>query len=655
MLNFKKMLPGERLHMRKRNQGIVMDRGRAGKAEGLGRLFSLAMSLMAACALCMSFSVPWGERFDGIAEEIVGNLAASFHGNAFISTLLALGIYWLSLRLREDTSRENWTAVLLAAVTAVLWLMGACFNSGGDFSTMCSSPGQIVKSIISYLGAAWFLYVMLLGFRSLLDSGWDTKLSLPVPQGLKAFLGRHRFWAVSLFLLLCWAVPVAACYPAAFCTDAWMQLAQYWGSEPFTAHHPPVHTVLLGIFSRLGLALGSANLGLFLFVLLQVLMAALALAYVFCLYEKLGAPKWIRLLSLLTAVFSPFVADRVGTLLKDVPFSMAFLLMMAQFIYALLDMESFLKSKKQLLITALAIMGVLLMRKNGCYVLYPSFILLAAVLIVKRKSLGRSKTVRLLLLMLLPVAAAVAVNSAIIKHYDIAPGSIAESLSLPFQQTARYVRDHGEEVTEEEREAIDAVLPYDRLAELYIPIISDPVKAEFKEGCGSDELKAYLEAWLKMFFKHPLTYVEATANQIYALVYPFAENRTVYVGFSDGAWFIPDVVAATGVSLPESLDTERNVLTQWFYLMYSSPVIGMISHTAPYIIAAFFLSLIAAVRKKYAFLLLAVPVLLSIAVAVFAPAVIGNPRYVFPVIYPMPLMAAYFIRLCREDMGKEKA
>ena len=176
------MLPGERLHMRKRNQGIVMDRGRAGKAEGLGRLFSLAMSLMAACALCMSFSVPWGEGFDGIAEEIVGNLAASFHGNAFISSLLALGIYWLSLRLREDTSRENWTAALLAALTAVLWLMGACFNSGGDFSTMCSSPGQIVKSIISYLGAAWFLYVMLLGFRSLLDSGWDTKLSLPAPR-----------------------------------------------------------------------------------------------------------------------------------------------------------------------------------------------------------------------------------------------------------------------------------------------------------------------------------------------------------------------------------------------------------------------------------------------------------------------------------------
>ena len=100
---------------------------------------------------------------------------------------------------------------------------------------------------------------------------------------------------------------------------------------------------------------------------------------------------------------------------------------------------------------------------------------------------------------------------------------------------------------------------------------------------------------------------------------------------------------------------ERRALTQWFYLMYSFPVIGMISHTAPYIIAAFFLSIMAAVRKKFSFLLLAVPVLLSAVVAVFAPAVIGNPRYVFPVIYSMPLLTAFFAYLCRNGRDMEEA
>ena len=65
------------------------------------------------------------------------------------------------------------------------------------------------------------------------------------------------------------------------------ELAQYWGTEELTAHHPPVHTLIMGSFSRLGKALGSANLGLFLFALLQTLAFALVIAHVFCLYEKL--------------------------------------------------------------------------------------------------------------------------------------------------------------------------------------------------------------------------------------------------------------------------------------------------------------------------------------------------------------------------------
>lgn len=616
-------------------------------ADGLRRLFSFVMSAFTACALCMYFPAPWGTNFNGVAEEIVGNLASSFYGTAFMSTLLTLCLYCLASKVSGDKLRGNWAAVLLAALTAIIWLMGACFSSGGDLSIICSSPGQMLKSAIYYLGAAWLIYILLRGFCLALDSGWDMELKLQGADRLNAFLSRHRFGAVALLLLLCWSVPLAVCYPAAFCTDAWAQLAQYWGTEQFSSNHPPVHTLIMGSFSRLGMALGSANLGLFLFALLQTLAFALVIAYVFCLYEKLNAPRWIRLISLLMAVFSPFIANRAGILLKDAPYSIAFLLLMAQFIYALLDLDAFLKSKRQMLVTVVAVLGVMLMRNNGRYVLFPTALLLVFLLVAKRKSLGKSKTVKLLLLTLLPLTAAVIMNCAVVKCYNIASGSIAETLSLPFQQTARYVRDHGQEVTEEEREAIAAVLPYDRLAELYRPIISDPVKEEFNEQAGSTELKAYLRMWLQMFFKHPMTYVSATVNQLYALVYPFAENSTVYVGANDGAWFLPDVVAATGISMPASLDTERNVLTQWFLLMYSSPVIGMISHTAPYTIAACFLSIMAAVRKKYSFLLPAFPVLIGAVGLVFAPAIIANPRYAFPIVYSMPLLTGYFVYICR--------
>ena len=57
-------------------------------------------------------------------------------------------------------------------------------------------------------------------------------------------------------------------------------------------------------------------------------------------------------------------------------------------------------------------------------------------------------------------------------------GSEREMLSIPFQQTARYVAYAGDDVTGYEREVIGSVLDYDTLAESYSYACSDPVKKQ---------------------------------------------------------------------------------------------------------------------------------------------------------------------------------
>ena len=92
-------------------------------------------------------------------------------------------------------------------------------------------------------------------------------------------------------------------------------------------------------------------------------------------------------------------------------------------------------------------------------------------------------------------------------------------LSVPFQQTARYVRDYADEVTEEERDAIDRVLDSDTIGEVDDPNISDPVKKTFNEDADSEDLKAYFKVWFQMFLKHPVCYIEATLNNYYGYFY----------------------------------------------------------------------------------------------------------------------------------------
>ncbi len=60
------------------------------------------------------------------------------------------------------------------------------------------------------------------------------------------------------------------------------------------------------------------------------------------------------------------------------------------------------------------------------------------------------------------------------------------------------------------------------------PKISDPVKATYKKKATTKDLTAYFKVWVQQGLKHPVTYIEATMNQNYYLVYPLVENSTVY-------------------------------------------------------------------------------------------------------------------------------
>ena len=95
------------------------------------------------------------------------------------------------------------------------------------------------------------------------------------------------------------------------------------------------------------------------------------------------------------------------------------------------------------------------------------------------------------------------------KVLDIPAGSVGEALSVPMQQTARYIRDYGNEVTDDERTAIEKVLDCDAIAQSYMPELSDGVKQYYKNP-GKGDLARYMLVWAKMLLKHPVCYFEAT-------------------------------------------------------------------------------------------------------------------------------------------------
>lgn len=82
-------------------------------------------------------------------------------------------------------------------------------------------------------------------------------------------------------------------------------------------------------------------------------------------------------------------------------------------------------------------------------------------------------------------------NNIFLPLSGVQPGSKREMLSVPFQQTARYINCYPDEVTQEEKNAIDKVLDYEHIADNYNPEASDQVKNTFNENATNEELKNY--------------------------------------------------------------------------------------------------------------------------------------------------------------------
>ena len=619
----------------------ILDKGRA--------LLALSLCILSALALCMQFPEPElsaAARDSGILN-IMENLRLSLDGTAVLSSFVAAALYFLWRHNRQESQRRYVLLPVCCFFIAVIWLMARGFVMDNTLQSLTSGWGQMVKSGIYLLGSAWFLIQLGIALDVFLEQGRDLRAG----EGrLLAFCRRHSFLCPFLILLLSCALPLALVYPGGMCADSWCQAGMYfqvvrpdWGLYEFTSHHPPAHTVYFSSIIALGKKLGSANLGLFAVVLLQAVMHSAVFAYALHTMRQLGAPRYLRLLGLLAALFSPFYVETYQGVIKDNVYSWAILLFVIEVIHMLHLGRDYWHSGRHMALLALGILGAMLMRNNGKYVIYPMVLLLLIVFFIQYQKTGVLRRVALALL--LPVLAANLIQSALMSHYNIEKGSIREALSLPIQQTARYVLERGDEVTAEERAAIAAVLDYDNMAQDYYPMESDPVKDAFNPEATTADVLNYLKTWLRMGLKHPLVYVKATVNQSYPLVYPFAEcNKLTNGTLNRYHLYAAETIGIQDVEVAPRLN---NVRDEFNHDLFYLPFTGLVCSIPVHVLVLMCLCCYALSRRRWRFLIPALPLLLSVGIILLAPGIAGTPRYAYPIVYSLPVVMAYYCSLVK--------
>jgi predicted neutral ceramidase superfamily lipid hydrolase len=292
---------------------------------------------------------------------------------------------------------------------------------------------------------------------------------------------------------------------------------------------------------------------------------------------------------------------------------------------------------------------------------------LAALLILtKRTNLYLVLACALVLLVLaaararLPLAAGAALvvvltgvvwPAAVLQPLGVKPGTGVDILTIPVQQTARTVLAHGDELAPEERDAIDAVLRYDGLAEAYDPRRSDRVKGRWNLEATREQKLAYARTWLAHLVRYPGTYLSATAANTYEYFAPLTPlsfqqelNLAVYVDY----WLDRSVpgttraeVEAVALALdePAALDDVRAAANE---IQSALGEHAFVAAKALYSSWIPLLALAIALRRRDALLAAAtIPLFVNLAFLVASP--VALPRYTIPLIYGAVLVVGLML------------
>ncbi len=475
--------------------------------------------------------------------------------------------------------------------------------------------------------------------------------------------GKHPFLFSALVLTACYLPWIISFYPGSAIYDMMYQTVQADGFMAINAHHPIFATYVIGLCSKIGLALtGRLNLGIFLYILLQSAVCIFSFAYMYSYMTKLGVSRPFRLFVLGFLAITPLWGGAMQCGTKDTLFTGLFVFFIVLSSRLLLEGSRSFRSRHWIFYGVLILL--LCLYRNAIW------IILAASILVFVIALRNDKKARIRLVLFslaaLLLAGAFETVTKQIYHTKTETGEI---LTIPFQQTARFVRDHPEEISEEEQDVIEKTFvleDFRQLGELYYPMSSDPVKARYHWWASDEEktvLGDYFNVWFSMLKKRPGTYLEATLSGTYGYyaITPVIKNQKGGAGTT--VQFYPDTLAVQSVidassgtlsedlipESPESLKGAQQALSGWYYFWQKMPVLGLFFKCGFY-----FLILLAVTirygKRKNKLILLTIPAFLLILMAIASP-VNEHIRYILPAAAALPMIIS---AAGAEEIKKEK-
>lgn len=546
----------------------------------------------------------------------------------FVLALVFLEYTDARFTAHKERGEKKLPGYLLPAFFSVCLFLGRSYQETNSWVYCFGSLVNVIKFGAACLGMTVLLHRVLILLQEFYERGSGSRWQCGLSRWL---FGERCFRRIFLLLFLLWLPILLLSFPGNLCYDVLGQIDQVAGSAPYSAHHPLLHTLLVGGMTELGHRLtGSYDAGLFAYVLFQAALLSSALAgTVWWLSRqefargRVSHPMLLAILGIY--VFSPMYSNMASTAIKDVPFLAAFIWYMILLAEVYFHRE---RLREPVFVGILLVTEVLmsLLRNNGFYVLFLTGLVLTAAW--WKRAGKRERLSAFFYLFLIPVLLSRVFGGLLLTGLSAEKGKAAEMLSLPFQQTARYLQLYRQELTPWEEQAIAAVLgEAGEIAASYDPKLADPVKSLYyaQEPVTGRELAQYGMVWFRDFFKHPFVYLEAFFAHVYGWFDPQVSNSPRYEAVSD-------LFSRSGLFA----GADKVLIFIYRFAERITPL-GLLQNAGAYTWALLFLFGYL-LRKNRDLAALPMPLLVSLLICLASPCFYLHPRYAYPYMFTIPFL-----------------
>lgn len=571
------------------------------------------------------------------------NLVFNFDNKLFY-VLIFCGVYVLLEKIK--IVKLDIKQLIFSMLVSLFNLVSYFYYNYHSLHYMYCNVIQMLKCILYFVSFTILVYIVIyLLFECLKKLKFkETKNSI-----IDFVFNKHPFLCVFIILFIIYFIYLMITFPGIVITDSLDEIRQYNHVQTISVkfinlisesmyingHHSVFHTVITGFIFNL---FHSDVIGIFANCFLQMLFCSLVIAYTFVFMKKIKVPNALRVIILLIYAFLPPILTGSCTLIKDIPFSIFVLLLTCLLIEYFVLKENSIKKLIMIIIVSLL---VTLISNKGIYVILATTI--CYLLYFKREKLR-------LIVFVLPIFLFLVYSRVVLPYYDITPGSPREMLSIPIQQIAKTVIDHDSSLKSSDKKTIDNIIEYDKLKDNYDPIFADPIKNNyFNKDYTEKEMNDFMHLWINLSYKYPSSYISAL-NNMYSGYFYF--DKFSPMGYY--TMFVRHInVDSFDKTLKHSHPGAVSFIKRSVNEMNTVPVVGLLFSVAFYVWLLLLILCYVIFYNKIKNVIPIIPCFIVLLFCLVSP-VSGNFRYIYPLIYTIPVIVCYLWYLIHYEKNNSK-